>query len=211
MAKGCTIYVGNIDFDIPEQKIIEELSKIGKVVFFRMMIDKQTGKSKGYGFCEYENPLIAETAVQKLKIVLNNRTLKINYADTDYTVQKKEVEIPVDNFIAVINQMDRNNLKEVVLYLKKMAVDQPKKLKTLLDENENLSIAVFECLVNLELIDKETVYELLKKNFKLEGNEMKILERICSMDDSDIEIYDSKTKEKLYKIRENLLKKKESV
>ncbi|TBT98067.1 putative RNA-binding protein, partial [Hamiltosporidium magnivora] len=53
MAKGCSVFVGNIEFDIPEQKIVEELSVIGKVVNFRLVYDRNTGKSKGYGFAEY--------------------------------------------------------------------------------------------------------------------------------------------------------------
>ncbi|KAM0688136.1 Cleavage stimulation factor subunit 2 tau [Conglomerata obtusa] len=208
MAKGCTVYVGNIDFDTPEAKLLEELSQVGKVVSFRMVTDKQTGRSKGYGFCEYESSLIAEAAVRELKINLNNRTIKINYADTDYGTSKKEVEVPVDNFINVIKQMDRNNLKEVILYLKRMAVDQPTKLKTLLDENPNLGLALFQCLIELELVDKETVYELIKKNFDLEDNKMKIFERICQMTDEDLSVYDEKTKDKINTIRNNLLKNK---
>ncbi|ELA41185.1 uncharacterized protein VICG_01784 [Vittaforma corneae ATCC 50505] len=47
MKQGCSVFVGNIDFDVDEQKVIEELSAVGKVVSFRMMYDKNTGKSKG--------------------------------------------------------------------------------------------------------------------------------------------------------------------
>ncbi|KAM0677997.1 hypothetical protein BDAP_001477 [Binucleata daphniae] len=209
MAKGSTVFVGNIDFEVTESKVIEELSKIGKVVSFRMIIDKQTGKHKGYAFCEYESPLIADTAVQKYKITLNNRQLKINYADTDYSIGKKENDMPVDNFIQVLKQMDRNNLKDVLLYLKRMAIDQPKRLKTMLEENKNLGIAIFQALIELEFIDKETVYMILKKNFSIENNQVQLLERLCQLTDEDLSVYDEKTKEKVSRLRDEILKKRE--
>lgn len=210
MAKGCTVYVGNIDFDIPEQKVIEELSKIGRVVNFRMMIDKQTGKSKGYGFCEYETPLIAETAVQKLKITLNSRQLKINYADIDTAapqIPKKESEIPIDDLIDVINKMDKNNLKEVLFYLKGMAVDQPRKLKKILDENQNLGIALFQCFIELGIVEKENVYEMLKKNFNIDDNQVQIFERICGINEDELETFDDDVKDKIKQIKKEFVKK----
>lgn len=75
-------------FDIDEQTVIEELSAVGKVVSFKLMIDKVTGKHKGYGFCEYESPLIAETAMRTLKINFNGRPVKINYAENDMPVKE---------------------------------------------------------------------------------------------------------------------------
>lgn len=207
MARGSTVYVGNIDFDIPEQRVIEELSKIGRVLSFRMMIDKQTGKPKGFGFCEYESPLIAEAAVQKLRITFNNRQLKINYADVDTSHTKKETEMPIDNLITVLNQMEKSNLKDVVFYLKRMAIDQPKKLKQLMEENENLGIALFHSFIELGLVEQETVYEMLKSNFKVDDNHINILERICQISMEEIESLDKSTRDKIMSIKEMFLKK----
>lgn len=207
MARGSTVYVGNIDFDIPEQRVIEELSKIGRIVNFRMMIDKQTGKPKGYGFCEYESSLVAEAAVQKLKITFNNRQLKINYADIDTTTIKKDSEMPINNLITVLNQMEKSNLKDVMMYLKKMAIDQPKKLTKLMEENENLGIAIFQCFIELGLVEQESVYEMLKSNFKIEDNHIVVLERICEIGEEELECMEKGTRDKIMAIREMFMKK----
>ena len=83
---GCTVFIGNIDFDIDEETIVKELSAVGKVKSFRLLYDKATGKSKGYGFCEYETPEVADMALKKLKISFNGRQAKINYAENGPTV-----------------------------------------------------------------------------------------------------------------------------
>ncbi|EJW03010.1 hypothetical protein EDEG_02592 [Edhazardia aedis USNM 41457] len=204
MGKGCTVYVGNIDFDITEQELIEKLSSIGRVVNFKMMIDKQTGRSKGYGFCEYETPLIAETAVQKLKVVLNNRQLKINYADVDMSSSRKEipqVSLPIESLKSVVDEMDKKNLKDVVLYLKKMAIEQPKKLRKILEENKSLAVSLFMCLVELKMVDLECAVTFMKTNFELNENEAQILERIDQMDDADYVEYNQSIKDKIKTVK----------
>ena len=53
------VFVGNIPYDISEEQLIKVFSEVGRVVDFRLVSDREQGKFKGYGFCEYED---AETA-----------------------------------------------------------------------------------------------------------------------------------------------------
>lgn len=46
--------VGNIPYDKSEEQLAEIFSEVGKVVEFRLIFDNDTGKPKGYGFCEFE-------------------------------------------------------------------------------------------------------------------------------------------------------------
>jgi cleavage stimulation factor subunit 2 len=211
MARGCSVYVGNIDFDIPQEKIVEELSAIGKVVHFRLVYDRETGKSKGYGFCEYESPLIAETAVQKLKISFNGRPVKINYAESDLPAKPKEISqtqsLEIDKIVNVIESMDRDSLKEVIIYLKRMAIDQPNKLRSLLEGNVGLIVALLQCLITLNLIDSTAVYNLLKNSLEVNDQKAQVLERICQLTDEDVAMYPQDVKEKIMKVRGCLIKK----
>ncbi|KAF7684577.1 Cleavage stimulation factor subunit 2 [Astathelohania contejeani] len=215
MAKSSTVFVGNIDFDIPEEKIIEELSTIGKVVSFKMVYDRATGKSKGYGFCEYENPIIAEAAVQNLQISFNGRSLKINYTDHDTPSKMKEAIQPagldLDKINDILNTMDKNNLKEVILYLKRMAIDQPMKLKEILSTNTNLVVSLFQALLNLNLVEPSVVYNLMGHCFNLNEHKAMILERICQMKDEDVRMYPEEVRTKILRIKQMLLRKKDSV
>ncbi|KAK1350373.1 putative subunit 2 of cleavage stimulation factor [Hamiltosporidium tvaerminnensis] len=212
MAKGCSVFVGNIEFDIPEQKIVEELSVIGKVVNFRLVYDRNTGKSKGYGFAEYESSLIAETAVQKLKISFNGRPVKINYADTDFPIKSKETTatetLDIENIVNVLDDLDKTNLKDVVIYLKRMAIDQPSNFKNLMATNPNLLIVLFEALVKLNIVDQSVISTLLKKSFDLDEQKSQIFERICQMSDEDLSLYSEDVKNKISKLRSLIIKKK---
>lgn len=210
MKQGCSVFVGNIDFDIPEQKIIEELSAVGKVVSFRLMYDKNTGRSKGYGFCEYESPLIAETAMKTLKISFNGRPVKINYAENDLPVKVKEVApkpLQIDAIVSVLDSFDQDNLKEVLEYLKKMAIDQPSQLKEVLDRNPNLVFAILHVLLKLNLADSEKVLEIVKDSFDVEKQADQIAERICSIKDGDVEDFSEDVKNRITKLRYILTKK----
>lgn len=190
MRHGCSIFVGNIDFEVPEQKVVEELSAVGKVVHFRLMYDKSTGKSKGYGFCEYESPLIAETAMKTLKITFNGRQVKINYAENDQPNKPKEQgaqPLQIDTIVAAVDSMDRDNLREVLAYLKRMAMDQPSQLKGLLEKHPNLTVTVLTALVNLGMVDPERVSNILNKSFDPERLRDQIAYRVSTLDEADME------------------------
>lgn len=64
-----------------QEEIVEICEDIGPVVSFKMVTDKDTGKAKGYGFCEYrdeETALSARRNLQGYKI--NGRELKVDFA-----------------------------------------------------------------------------------------------------------------------------------
>lgn len=209
MKNGCSVFVGNIDFDVPEKKVIEELGAVGKVVNFKLVFDKNTNKSKGFGFCEYESPLIAEKAIKNLNITLNGRQLIINYADSD-APSKQPVEndsTDVDNLVSVLNNMDRDNLKEVLLYLKKLAIDRPSYFKDLLVKNPNLVYALLYACKSLKLADPTLIDKFVKKSFNLDDNKLQILERIRKMDDDGLQKYPEDVRKKIVHVRNQILKK----
>lgn len=211
MARGCTVFVGNIDFEVSEEKIIEELSVVGKVVSFRMMYDRATGKSKGYGFAEYESPLIAETAVQTLRISFNGRLVKINYAESDLPQKQKAVDtqemVDIEEISRVVKSMDRENLKKVLIFLKRMAIDQPTKLKAIFDENKGLVIAVFEALLQLKIIEPSALDSIIKSSLRVEDNKSALLRRLCQMSDEDLMMYPEDVRSRIGKIRGSVNKK----
>ncbi|KAI5148731.1 cleavage stimulation factor subunit 2 [Enteropsectra breve] len=210
MKQGCSVFVGNIDFEIDEQRIIEELSAVGKVVSFRLMYDKSTGKSKGYGFCEYESPLIAETAMKTLKIVFNGRAVKINYAENDLPskpVETKSKVPQIDNIVAALDDFDADNLKEIIEYLKKMAVNQPTQLKNIFDSNPNLVISILGALLKLNLVEPSAVNEVIFDSFDVFKQKDQLAERISNMSVNDLEGFPEEVKAKLSKMKYILAKK----
>lgn len=60
-----TIYVGNISHKATEQDLAELFSTYGEVSSAKIMIDKFTGKSRGFGFVEMEDSA-AQAAIDGL-------------------------------------------------------------------------------------------------------------------------------------------------
>lgn len=211
MKPGCSVFVGNIDFEVPVDKLVEELGAVGKVVEFKLMVDKNTNKSKGFGFCEYESPLIAEKAIKQLNISFNGRPVVINYAEKDAPTETKEETgtLDINNIINVLNNMDADNLKEVILYLKNLSISQPTFFKDLFSKNSELVYALLYSLKLLKLVDESLINEFIKQSFKIKENKLQILERIKSIDDEELETFSDDVREKIIYLRNNLYKKKD--
>uniref|UniRef100_A0A8B9GUU8 RRM domain-containing protein n=1 Tax=Astyanax mexicanus TaxID=7994 RepID=A0A8B9GUU8_ASTMX len=47
--------MGNIPYEATEEQLKDIFSEVGLVVSFRLVYDRETGKPKGYGFCEYQD------------------------------------------------------------------------------------------------------------------------------------------------------------
>ncbi|KAG8491053.1 hypothetical protein CXB51_014196 [Gossypium anomalum] len=78
------VSVGNIPYDATEEQLIEICREVGPVVSFRLVIDRETGKPKGYGFCEYKNEETALSARRNLQgYEINGRQLRVDFAEND--------------------------------------------------------------------------------------------------------------------------------
>jgi cold-inducible RNA-binding protein len=66
------LYVGNLDFEVSIDEIKDLFETIGDVIEAKILIDKETGQSKGFGFVEMAD---TEEAVIALK-TLNGRELR---------------------------------------------------------------------------------------------------------------------------------------
>lgn len=60
------VFVGGLDYGTTEKKLCELLESYGKVLALRIISDRETGKSKGYGFVTFENEEQATKAIDNL-------------------------------------------------------------------------------------------------------------------------------------------------
>jgi len=80
--RSCSVFVGNIPYDVHEDQLREIFQTVGPVVTFRLMYDKNTRQPKGYGFCEYKDPETAYAAMRNLNNVeCGGRPLRVDWAD----------------------------------------------------------------------------------------------------------------------------------
>ena len=75
------IYVGNLPYQTTEAELESLFTPFGKVLAVRIITDRQTGYSKGFGFVEMEDYEAGEQAIAELDgSELGGRRLKVNKA-----------------------------------------------------------------------------------------------------------------------------------
>jgi len=78
---GSKLYVGSLPYSINEQQLVDLFSKYGSVSSAKIISDKYSGQSKGFGFVEMGSDEEAQKAITGLNgTQLEGRTLVVNEA-----------------------------------------------------------------------------------------------------------------------------------
>ncbi|KRX94774.1 Cleavage stimulation factor subunit 2 [Trichinella pseudospiralis] len=183
--------VGNISYDATEEELKEIFSQVGPVVGFRLVFDRETGKPKGYGFCEY---LDQETALSAQRNLCNyefhGRPLRVDAAVGDrsreemqqlqITLATPEEENPYGP------EVDSEKCPEMIVH--QVASLPPEQMEELLIELK------FGCEIN-----KRRVIRLLKKNQQLAQALVYIMLRMNLIEPSEAATFFSGSQKKRVK------------
>ena len=75
------IYVGNLNFNFGEDELKELFEKYGEVTSVKIITDKYSGRSKGFGFVEMADDASANQAIEELDgKEVSGRNVKVNMA-----------------------------------------------------------------------------------------------------------------------------------
>ena len=75
------IYVGNLHYGITEDDLKEVFAEYGEVESVKIISDKFSGRSKGFGFIEMPNDEDGQKAIEELNDAdLKGRNMKVNQA-----------------------------------------------------------------------------------------------------------------------------------
>jgi len=75
------LYVGGLPYQTTDQDLIDLFSQAGRVTFARIITDRDTGRSKGFGFVEMSSDQEAQEAIARLNgTSVGNRTITVNEA-----------------------------------------------------------------------------------------------------------------------------------
>lgn len=78
---GKKIYVGNLPFTATSESLSEVFGQFGTVDSSKIITDRDTGRSKGFGFVEMNDSAAADTAIAQLHgSDLGGRSLTVNEA-----------------------------------------------------------------------------------------------------------------------------------
>ncbi len=77
------LYVGNLPWVFSNENLMETFITHGNIISAKVVTDKETGKSKGFGFVEMENENDANSAIKALNgSEINGRKLVVAAAKT---------------------------------------------------------------------------------------------------------------------------------
>lgn len=75
------LYVGNLAYSSTEESLTELFSQFGEVVSARIVTDRETGRSKGFGFVEMATAEAAQESIAQLSgKQVDGRMLTVNEA-----------------------------------------------------------------------------------------------------------------------------------
>jgi RNA recognition motif-containing protein len=75
------IYVGNLSFSATDQDIRQAFEAFGQVSQVNIIIDRETGRSRGFAFVEMPNSAQAQQAIEKLnQSEIGGRSVVVNEA-----------------------------------------------------------------------------------------------------------------------------------
>jgi hypothetical protein len=60
------LYVGNLAFSMTSEELGGLFGEHGKVVSAKVITERETGRSRGFGFVEYDSPAAGENAIREL-------------------------------------------------------------------------------------------------------------------------------------------------
>jgi RNA recognition motif-containing protein len=75
------LYVGGLPYQTTEEELINLFQQVGNVTTATIIIDRATGRSKGFGFVEMDNTQEAQDAIARLNgTTFGHRTITVNEA-----------------------------------------------------------------------------------------------------------------------------------
>jgi RNA recognition motif-containing protein len=75
------LYVGNLAYSLRDEDLQQHFAEFGSVNSAKVMMDRETGRSKGFGFVEMGSPADAQAAIRGMHgKTIDGRALVVNEA-----------------------------------------------------------------------------------------------------------------------------------
>ena len=89
MSQGKKLYVGNLKWTVDEDALRKLCASYGTIGKVQIITDRDTGKSRGFGFVEFADPAEADAAIEALHgRMIDGRTLTVNEARERTTTRR---------------------------------------------------------------------------------------------------------------------------
>lgn len=176
--------VGNIPYDASEERLKDIFSEAGPVLSFKLVYDRESGKPKGYGFCEYRDAETASSAMRNLNgYELSGRNLRVDTATNErFREEIKNLQMPPsggsfetpfgaevdpekapDTIAKVVASLPPEQMFEIARQMKHCVLTNPNEARSMLLQNPQLAYALLQALVVMRAVDINTASSILYK------------------------------------------------
>jgi RNA recognition motif-containing protein len=78
---GKKLYIGNLSYTVDSNQLLDLFTQVGTVESANVITDRESGRSKGFGFVEMSSDNDAQTAIQKFNgSDLSGRAMNVSEA-----------------------------------------------------------------------------------------------------------------------------------
>lgn len=178
-----SVFVGNIAYEATESELVEMFGKVGPVVHFRLVFDRDTGKPKGYGFCEYADVDAANSAIRNLAgIEVHGRPLRVDSAagsernkeemrQLQMTLGAAEEESPYgastepskapEAISRAVASLPPEQMFELMKQMKLCIQNNPNEARNMLMQNPQLAYALLQAQVVMRIVEPQAAMQML--------------------------------------------------
>lgn len=179
-----SVFVGNIPYEATEEQLKDIFSEVGPVVSFRLVYDRETGKPKGYGFCEYKDQETALSAMRNLNAFdLNGRPLRVDNAASEKSKEELKnlqaslggppVESPYgaeveperapEAISKAVASLPPEQMFELMKQMKLCIQNNPGEARNMLLQNPQLAYALLQAQVIMKVVEPQVALSILHR------------------------------------------------
>ncbi|XP_053697863.1 cleavage stimulation factor subunit 2 [Sabethes cyaneus] len=176
-----SVFVGNIPYEATEEKLKDIFSEVGPVISLKLVFDRESGKPKGYGFCEYKDQETALSAMRNLNgYEIGGRALRVDNACTEKSrmemaalLQGPQIDNPYGDpcdpsqapeiITKTVVSLPPEQMYELMKQMKTCFQNNPVEARDLLLKNPQLAYALLQAQVVMRIVDPASAVNFLHK------------------------------------------------
>ncbi|XP_018589216.1 cleavage stimulation factor subunit 2 isoform X2 [Scleropages formosus] len=182
-----SVFVGNIPYEATEEQLKDIFSEVGLVVSFRLVYDRETGKPKGYGFCEYQDQETALSAMRNLNgREFSGRALRVDNAASEKNKEELKslgtgapvIESPYGDscqpeeapeaISRAVASLPPEQMFELMKQMKLCVQNSPQEARNMLLQNPQLAYALLQAQVVMRIVDPEIALKMLHRQTQVQ-------------------------------------------
>lgn len=171
-----SVFVGNIPYEATDEQLKDIFSQAGPVLSFRLVYDRETGKPKGYGFCEYKDTETAQSAMRNLNgTEIHGRQLRVDSAASqkgpeDPRAFIKEIspygqavnpDKAPETITNAVASLPPEQMFELMKQMKLCIQNNPEEARQMLLQNPQLAYALLQAQVVMKIVDPKVADAIL--------------------------------------------------